>query len=257
MSLLLPGSLGVLDNNLYDGLVAFWNFEQPDEEPGGGLYPDALPRDTALDWVEDLAANVGKGEGRPGEGVTLIEGVQSELELSYAKLSAPGNEDVLLKTQDWTIAFALFLAAHGAQSRVFTTNALQAAPGVTLSIRTGPVFNLKVQDAGAAPQSDMAQAPALGAWNHIILRHEHGVRTELVLNGEPAGDFLSTSSVTGTLDNGTWLWKLGSNTASVGGTFDSLGRWNRLLTDGNIATLYNAGRGLQYPFGDPTANVFS
>jgi len=218
-------------------LVAFWNFEEPD----GGPYADELPRATPLDWVEDLAVNVGKGEGRPGEGVTLIEGVQSELELSYAKLSAPGNEDVLLKTQDWTLSMWWFLESFTTVGTLFHTQAMQAnTPGVQLRIAesTGTKLNLKVDDGTSAPQGYFAQALTLGAWNHIIIRHQHGGETEFVLNGAPAADTFDTSAATGTLDNGTWLWKLGSNTLSPTGTVDSVGIWSRLITDYECGLLY-------------------
>jgi len=219
-------------------LVAFWNFEEPD----GGPYADELPRATALDWAEE--GTVTKGEGRPGEGVTLIrDGVtNSYLRLTYAELSAAGNEDVLFKLQDWTLAFALYLDGTPPNpAKVFMTNNTQAIAGVQLQVATGNLLNLALRDSDEVHSGNFAQALTSDAWNHIIIRHEHEAQTEFVLNGTPAtpvADTRVTSAIEGTLDNGVQDWFLGRTTTSVGGTFDSLGRWNRLITDYECGLLY-------------------
>lgn len=89
-------------------------------------------------------------------------------------------------------------------------------------------------------------------WNHIVLRYTLGVGVELIVDNDLAGKGTAacTTMVQGTgpfLVAGLWTSGAWAGTSAMA-DIDDVAFWHRALTDAEIASLYNSGSGLEYPF---------
>lgn len=94
------------------------------------------------------------------------------------------------------------------------------------------------------------------SFTHVVLRYDaigHGSgdgTAELFLNGVSKGTVTDASFTGGANCTGTFsLSSLGSGIQwYYDGLMDEVGVWSKWLSDGEIASLYNSGSGLTYPF---------
>lgn len=93
-------------------------------------------------------------------------------------------------------------------------------------------------------------AVTAGVWNHIVLTYD----------GSTLAGYLNNSAISGTSTSGSGTSGLTSQTSLGGysqlssfapGIVDEVGVWSRVLSAGEVSTIYNAGVGLQYPFIPP------
>ena len=133
-----------------------------------------------------------------------------------------------------------YLGLYGATYFVFSIHS---------EYTTGYVHRVGQTDAAKAPQSaDVASA--LQAWEFIAARFDAG-RNKLsisVNNGTPV-----EGTCTGKI---SWVDAAPTNLRigrrddlSQDDSVDSVSLWHRVLTDAEVALLYNSGNGLDYPFG--------
>jgi len=97
-------------------------------------------------------------------------------------------------------------------------------------------------------------APTPGVWNHAVVTHD-GVQTqEIYLNGVKG-----TSFTTHTLNTASGIIKLGAgayaNYQSGDLYLDDTCMWNRALTAGEVASLYNSGSGIETLTGSLTTGL--
>jgi len=97
-------------------------------------------------------------------------------------------------------------------------------------------------DPGAGFVQSTGTTP-LNAWSHVVVTHD-GTTVRFYINGA-----LDPSSYAKAAVNFTPI-RVGSDQFANGfvGTIDEVGAWSRVLTAVDIAALYNAGAGIQYPF---------
>jgi uncharacterized protein YjdB len=80
-----------------------------------------------------------------------------------------------------------------------------------------------------------------GTWYHVVLTRDENT-VKLYRNGS----YLGSSTIP--LSTGLSVSQIGFYGRSFSGTIDELGIWNRVLTAGEVASLYNNGSGLAFPF---------
>ncbi len=94
-------------------------------------------------------------------------------------------------------------------------------------------------------------APAISTWYHIVITYSSGSE-KFYLNGSQLGT-TQTSSITSIFDSSSAMLvnAVVPSSPTEGGNLvmDELGLWSRDLTSTEVSSLYNAGAGLQYPFG--------
>lgn len=87
-----------------------------------------------------------------------------------------------------------------------------------------------------------------GQWNHLVVTRS-GSTLKSYVNGAE-----TSSSSDSTNINNSAAFRLGrlsgAYTNYFNGQIDEVGFWSRNLTAGEVTSLYNAGAGLQYPFGE-------
>lgn len=84
-----------------------------------------------------------------------------------------------------------------------------------------------------------------GVWNHVAVKYD-GTNITFYLNGSPDGT--ASSSQTFTYGDYT-VGARGDGNNDVVGAMDEYGYWSKLLTDSEVADLYNSGSGLPYSGG--------
>lgn len=108
-----------------------------------------------------------------------------------------------------------------------------------------------IDDNGVGTGFPAVSAMSTGTWYHIVYTYPgSGNVYTAYLNGTSIG----TANNTRPPNLGTSNLSIGSgnnasNSANLVGSMDEVGVWNRVLTTGEITSLYNSGTGLQYPFG--------
>jgi hypothetical protein len=101
-------------------------------------------------------------------------------------------------------------------------------------------------DTDASVLTLTSSALASQAWRHFVITSTGSIVTMYINNAVS-----DTDSILGTPNSSTSGFRIGSNDANthyIDGDVDEVGIWNRVLTAGEIATLYNGGTGLAYPF---------
>jgi hypothetical protein len=88
--------------------------------------------------------------------------------------------------------------------------------------------------------------PTVSAWNHIVYTYD-GATFKSYLNGAN----ITTQATVQTLASASGnlhLFSFAGSSNAFGGRLDEIGIWSRALTTAEVATLYNSGTGIQYPF---------
>lgn len=122
------------------------------------------------------------------------------------------------------------------------------------SIAGSPTFSFWRERAGVANDYyNYVTTLTTGTWYHIAITYT-GSTLQGYINGVAVGAGASSSgNGSGTNDNHFILGGIsngvGGSNWSPDGKLDEWGVWNRALSASEIAELYNAGAGLQYPFG--------
>lgn len=87
-----------------------------------------------------------------------------------------------------------------------------------------------------------------GNWHHLVCV-QRGSTAELYVDNTSRGTDAASSTTAWTGSIQTYVGRIATNTSSMfNGQIDEIGIWATALTTTEIATLYNSGTGLQYPF---------
>lgn len=119
---------------------------------------------------------------------------------------------------------------------------------------TPELYIVRQQNAyGTNNQYGAAQTLTTGTWYMLTFTWD-GSTESLYVNGSGSALVSGSSTITGSnSSNGTGTG-LAVGRYLTGGSysnaeFDEIGQWNRVLTSGEISSLYNSGAAFQYPFG--------
>ena len=107
--------------------------------------------------------------------------------------------------------------------------------GNTLTINSPNVF----------AQNLCSYAFQTGTWYHIIVSRNNGEFSAWINGTNQNVSYQSTYNFSGPIALG---WGGGNYGYGFDGIIDEVGIWTKFLTSQNVATLYNAGIGIQYPF---------
>lgn len=147
-----------------------------------------------------------------------------------------------LNGADFTVA-GWFKGANAGEALQF--------PGFKFSI-SGGTFTVLITYSGGGGTSATA-AISSGAWNFIAVTYARGAGTlKIYVNGA----LITTASV-GTVDgpSNSDGFQLGFDEETTEWRVDSTTVWSRVLTLGEVVSLYNAGSGLDFPFFTASCNL--
>lgn len=150
-----------------------------------------------------------------------------------------------------------------ADNGLFTCGSWNASGDLMFMIRkSASDVKLYLQPYGGNPDVECIATLALfdGNWHHIVATYSATANdiiiyvdnsvayTKTDYTSLPTINFSSATAYMGT-------WKLGSNyRGMVDGMIDEVGLWSRVLSSGEVSSLYNSGNALAYPFTTGSTN---
>jgi hypothetical protein len=116
---------------------------------------------------------------------------------------------------------------------------------------TNKIFFYTTNTGGTVYSVVSAGALSVGVWyNLVAINRGNGQTLQLYLNGSDVS--AAAGTFTGTVFEGLYVTAFGNgyygNTEYFSGTLDSFGIWDKALSAGEVAVLYNSGIGKTYPF---------
>jgi hypothetical protein len=112
------------------------------------------------------------------------------------------------------------------------------------------LYGVTCADGSTPHAAEQSWTPSTATWYYVNMVYTASAHTvKFYINGSAisvAIDVTDTSIYNGTAPFVVGAYNNGSNT--LDGIMDEIGVWSRVLSETEIYTLYNSGRGLQYPF---------
>ncbi len=223
-------------SSLLDGLAAYWKFN----EASGTRYD--------VHGQNHLTSiNVGQADGKHGQAASFVAA-------SSQYLSIPDNESLRAGDVPFTVAFWTKLTTNTASvTMVAKWNAAGDSNCEYIILYEPTQFNFFVTGDGNAFSTFNLVAATLpspasnGTWYFVVCQHD------------PVSDLISisvdnaapdTKAFSGGIYAGTRDFEVGRTHGFdyMNGEIDGLAFYRRLLTPGEIAQLYNGGKGREFPF---------
>jgi len=220
--------------DLLRGLVGYWKFD----ETSGTTATDA----TGNNHTGNLAGSVPADwtTGKINNGVQINGDLDGTME-SFVSVAA--SEDFDFGVGDFTYAFWMKPNNTSGAYCVIDTG-YSAGESFIIQFNVGGALNIIISAAVVFARSPVIVA---GNWYHLVVRRIDD-KLEVFINGASLGREIFTGAVSvpaADLIIGSYL----GGVQSLDGTLDELGIWKgHGLNDMEIASLYNNGNGLQYPF---------
>ncbi len=218
---------------LTDSLISVWKL---DEASG-----NALDSHSTNDLTE-TSGTIASATGKVGNCRDFEDGDTEQFEIA---------DNVSLSVQDIDFTIAGWVNGENLAS----TQCIVSKWGAAGNQRAFWVFNqvgtglrFQVSADGTVTATATTTALTAGVWAFFVACHDSVANTITIqLNN---GTAASTAHTTGVFDN-TAPFRIGSRDASSywDGLIDEVSFWKRVLTAGEITTLYNGGAGLAYPWG--------
>ena len=212
---------------LIDDLVSYWKL---DEASGNALDAHASNDGTDTNTVGSDTGKIGNARSFNGTNERFNVGNPASLQLSNANITIA----CWIKTADAGASYRNILTKDSAWVLGLKDNVLQSYDwsGSGDHLGSGDISN--------------------DAWRHVAVVLQAGVSSgsQLYLDGATNGSAW-TVGTNNTQTNNVAIGGLSSNLGDseyYAGLIDELGIWNRALSGGEIASLYNSGTGLAYPF---------
>lgn len=233
----LPAAATAAPVNLLDGLVGYWNFD----EAGGAVAHNSGSGSSLLDGtlIGDAAFATGG----------MFGGAVSMTSTGYVDIV---NKVIPDQATQYTYSVWFKNSSTSASGQTYM---LESAPSGTtwaMSARLNPPSTESIQvfartqgTGGGDELVNVGAVPAnrLRGWNLLTVTYQQGVALRAYLNGSFVGadtvlgqQLVSTDGLhIGADRDGNRRWN---------GRIDDVGVWNRVLTDDEIAYLWNSGGGL-------------
>lgn len=170
-------------------------------------------------------------------GVTLATG-----KIGYAASFASASTQYLTQAAPWVSAFPMSISTWVNPSDRTTEYGiwgLTSSVGVAAYIRTTGEVRFTA-DAGVHTTTSSALVPT-ASWTHVVVTYD-GTTANIWINGalDPnSGTLLNSGS---TFDR-SFIGARGTGNEPFNGMIDEVGAWNRALSAGEIAWIYNGGSG--------------
>jgi hypothetical protein len=219
---------------LNDNIIAYW----PLEETSGTRYDSVAGMQ-----LQELGGTVNSGTGKVNNCMVVSSGVLAKTDCYV--LTPSGD-------RTWTFWYKY----GGGDPCTLSTYIINIAGGTPYSFSIGPVNcsavmtvylkGVAVDPSSGSNESVNADTAAMSAntWYFVVAQVNHDSKyCRISLNG---GAWSTSSVLTSDILVTTSLLLVGDGNLSVAQSIDELGCWGRLLTDGEIAYLYNSGNGRTY-----------
>lgn len=212
------------------GLVGFWSFN------GADLYANAAYDRSGQNNTGTLTNGPVVNIGKVGQAL------QFDASNDYVSIGAP-SALAFTDTQSFTIAVwqqpSILTNRRSLVSKVSTATKYIALENNL----TSPRFIMASGGGTASVTASISVDTA--AWHHVVAVRNAGADTvDIYVNGVAAGS--AADNTTGSAWNDSGNWRIGDNengfTSYFGGLLDEVAIFNRALTAGEVAQLYNQGR---------------
>lgn len=235
-------------NTLLNNILSYWKLDN--NGSGGVSLVDSTGNGVTL--TNNGGVALGDGEINNGAVFPTPKGSSQWLRAS--------NSSIAVGTGDFTISAWIKPASFSDQDFI-TAFCLGLGGGsafgdrLTLCVNPdGQLFN--IWGPNAALHNSYA---TLNVWNHVTLVRKDNV-VSLYLNGVSSGTPFTPTAYNNYDENlifGLANDQLGTSNYIMEGGIDEVGLWNRALTLSEIASLYNSGNGLSYPFTSLVENILA
>ena len=214
----------VLPTNLENGLQAFYNLSDLSDASGNG----------------NTLTNIGGvtfGSGKIGSSAIFNAAGYGGKHLATSVSGGPGSGltvSMWVKVISNSLPGSLIQAVAGDQSGWFI--AFDGASSRLVYLAGSGAWDV-VEQFGS-PLSD-------NVWYHIVKRADaSGVK--MYINGVEAANWANNTWTSAPIELGHYAYHSGNRDESWNGSIDSVGIWNRALTEAEVAALYNSGNGLEH-----------
>lgn len=229
---------GIVFSPILTSLAAYWKFD----EASGDLV-DALGANT----LTATASAPGTAAGVLGTARSFTSGSSQGFSLADNAALSAGDRDFHFAGWVFPTVFSsgngkyVFSKADTASTREYWLVIISATNNAQFSVTA----------AGSTIVSVTASSVNMTASNWYFVDCGHDSVNNQIFCRVNNGTKHTTAHTTGVFDSGSTFRMSGVLSATnfyFDGRLDELGRWNRLLTDAEITTLYNGGVGKTYPF---------
>lgn len=233
----VSGSFGPPPSPLLSGIAAYWRF---DEASG--------------DLIDVAGLNTLTQHGSPGTAAGVVSTARSFVSGSSQYFDLADNDALSGGDRDFHFAGWVFptIFSSGNGKYVFSKADSAATREYWLVIITATNnAQFSVTANGSTIVSVTATSVNMSASNWYFVDCGHDSVNNQIFVRVNNGTKHTTAHTTGVFDSGSSFRMSGVLSATnffFDGRIDELGRWNRLLTDAEITTLYNGGIGKSYPF---------
>jgi hypothetical protein len=202
---------------LLDGLVAYWKLDE-----GSGT--------TRIDSAgsNNLADNggVGSATGKVGNAASFVA----------ANTEYLSNASPYALTYPCAVSFWINPSTYSGVGVVLNYNNL-----FVINLHNSPSDSLSIRTSSGAFG---ASTVGLSGWSHWVVNFTSASSVDIYLNGA----LVTGSGLALFARAGLQLGCRGSGENPFDGLIDEVGIWERMLTVGGIAILYNSGAGITFPF---------
>lgn len=216
---------------LIDDCVAYYELG---DAAGDALDSTASGYDGTVDGAVNRAV-----EGKIGDAIEIDSGNSNEYAVYFGATTFTGTS--------WTISFWLYQtsAAGGGYDQYIWQSNDGAGNRIIIDQNgdaTGANMSLNIYDGGF---DDTGLTVPRNQWTHIVVVAKAGTsKWWAFVDGSKSSELAYTAKILKTAaGNANGLGQM-----ILRGKIDEVGIWNRDLTDAEVASLYNAGAGLAYPF---------
>lgn len=229
---------------LTDSLVSYWKLDESSGNASDSVGSNTLTNNNTATY----------GAGKINNGVDLEAG--SSQYLSIADASQTGLDF----TGDFSLAGWLKFEStptSGNNYAIFAKRDSMARSYMTIIDNVGGVLKLALYtgDGGGTNEESVTVdwTPSTATWYYYVVTFTSSDKsTRFYIDGSQQG---TTQTLTRSPGNGSAPYAVGSFKSGgthgffFDGMIDEHGAWSRVLTSTEVTELYNAGAGLQYPFG--------
>ena len=234
---------------LTDNLVSYWKLDESSGNAADSVGSNTLTNNGTIPYV---AGKINNG---------------ADLELSSSQYFSK-TDNVSLSLTD-TISFSIWIKLEQLPSAVGTNFTIISKSrestnqrGYVLVITTGNKIQIFTTSTGTYSTGTTTEtftdsavfvSGDVGNWVHLVATYVASTKTFTIYkNGSLVSNTKSLNNATSMFDN-TAAFCLGADNEGTNrfldGVVDEGGLWSRVLSASEVTELYNAGAGLQYPFG--------
>lgn len=236
---------------LTDNIVAYWKLDESSGNASDQVNGNTLTNNNSVAFSAGKINNGADFDSVANRTLSITDASQTGLDItgdfSYSGWfniratdpGAGGGHTYVHFSKHGAAAHRSYLLWYNADHGTYTFNFQTSVDGSAVVQRT-------VTDSGSGYNT-------ANTWEHLVVTYSSGAgsnATKFYVNGSLYG----TEAAAGTaLFNSDETFYLGGGDANYlqgdgGASLDEVGMWSRVLTAGEVTSLYNSGTGLSYPF---------